>query len=66
MQPNAYLTQIRCQRCQAESFVTHIEHDRSDWIAACTHCGAENIVALARIKNVAVVSPALQVIGLRH
>ncbi len=34
-------------------------------IATCTKCGAQNIAELARVKNVAVVSPALQVIGLR-
>ena len=62
---NFFLTQLQCQRCRAESFVTQIELDQGDWIATCPVCQAAHIVALPRIKNVAVLLPALPISGWR-
>lgn len=65
MHQNFYLTQLVCRHCHAESFVTQIERDHGDWIATCPVCNAAHIVALPRVKNVAVLIPALPITGLR-
>ena len=43
-----------------------LAHARGDWIATCPVCNAAHIVALPRIKNVAVLIPALPISGWRQ
>lgn len=64
--PNqTYLSQLVCRRCHRASFIRQIEHDKSDWIAKCDACEAQNIVIVQHINNVVVLLPDLPIAGVR-
>lgn len=65
MPQDIYLTLLQCKHCQVSTFIKQVEFDRGDWIAACFNCGAQNILAFTLINKVPVLTPSLQIIGVR-
>lgn len=65
MSEDIYLTMLECKRCQASTFIKQVELDHGDWIAVCSECGAQNILAVLLINNVRVLAPPLQVVGVK-
>jgi hypothetical protein len=65
MYQDIYLTLLQCKHCQGETFIKQVELDHGDWIASCSKCGAQNILAVTLINQVPVLAPPIRVIGLR-
>lgn len=65
MHPDIYLTLLQCKHCQVSTFIKQVEFDHGDWIAICSDCGAQNILAVTIINKVQVLAPALRVVGVR-
>ena len=66
MPQDIYLTLLQCKRCRVPTFIKQVELDRGDWIAICSECGAQNILAVTLINKVPVLAPPLQVVGVRN
>ena len=65
MPQEIYLTLLQCKHCQASTFIKQVELDHGDWIAICSECGAQNILAVTIINKVSVLAPPLRVVGVR-
>ena len=48
------MTLLQCTRCRVSTFIKQVELDHGDWIAVCSECGAQNILALMLINKVPV------------
>jgi hypothetical protein len=59
------MTLLQCKRCRVSTFIKQVELDHGDWIAVCSECGAQNILALMLINKVPVLAPPLQVVGVK-
>jgi hypothetical protein len=55
---------FKCAHCHNTCFIRRIERDAGDYVAACSSCGAKNVLKIARINQMLV--PTVEIVGWRE